>query len=171
MEGAGNAIRYGLAGIAVGTTTGFVTDKVYHMLLAPNLQVSGNISRAALTAVAAGSLASLMIFGGAQALEMIVDVGSDPLFMTTYYQSAFFSQSTARIAISSLQQVLASAIPQSAPKQQQGPPPPAPAHAKPYEGLGPAQIPHQASSPAVNFTPHPAVPSCGQGTVCGAIVL
>jgi len=192
MEGAGNAIRYGLAGIAVGTATGFVTDKVYQMLLAPNLQVSGNVSRAALTAVAAGSLASLMMFAGAQALEMVVDVGNDPLFMSTYYQSAFFSQSTARISISSLQQVMSSLMPQSAPKP---PPsggstqPPAgapthaapytglgpahmPAHAAPYTGLGPARMPTQQHSPAVDFTPqHSAMPSCGKGTVCGAIVL
>lgn len=172
MEGAGNAIRYGLAGIAVGTLTGFVTDKVYQMALAPQLQVSGNISRAALTAVVAGSLASVMLWGGAQVLETVVDVGNDPLFMTTYYQSAFFSQSTARIAISSLQQVVASGMPQSAPKQQQGSAPPPPAQAKAYEGLGPAHMPQSpAHSPAMNYTQMSAVPSCGQGTVCGAIVL
>jgi hypothetical protein len=166
MEGAGASVKFGLAGLAAGASTAWVTDRAWNFV-SPYVNMGGRgaVTQSALTAVAAGALASVMIFAGDRALESIVDMGNDPLFRTTYYQAAFLGSSTARSAVSNVQVVLNSVVAPSTlgilPPPSQGPVKYTPPPPKGYGGgVGP-----------VMQAPRRAVPSCQSGMSCGAIKL
>lgn len=106
-EGAGNAVKYGLAGIAVGTATGVVTDMVFRQI-GNMVQWSGegNTSKLAVHAILAGTVSSVMLYGGSMVLENMMDVSKDPLYLIIYYNTAVMSQNTIRQAISGVRQFL-----------------------------------------------------------------
>lgn len=178
MEGAGASVKFGLAGLAAGATTAWVTDRAWNYV-SPYVNFGGRgaVTQSALTAVAAGALASVMIFAGDRALESVVDMGNDPLFRTTYYQAAFLGSSTARAAVSNVQVVLGSVItppassgapltPAQGPVKYTPPPP------KGYGGgVGPV-MQQPENPPAMSIPPmNRAVPKCQSGMSCGAIML
>lgn len=172
MEGAGASIKFGLAGIAIGSATAFVTDKVYGMIAPKLTGTSGAVGQGLLTAVVGGALASVMIFAGDRVLESLMDMGGDPLFRTTYYQAAFLGSGTARMAVSNFQGVLNSVMPKAAPV------------------VSPMASDKQASSKEIPYTPMPVnmgigpqmqlpqtsgksrkTPGCAAGMNCGSIML
>lgn len=178
MEGAGASVKFGLAGLAAGATTAWVTDRAWNFV-SPYVNMGGRgaVTQSALTAVAAGALASVMIFAGDRALESVVDMGNDPLFRTTYYQAAFLGSSTARAAVSNVQVVLGTIItppsssgvpmtPAQGPVKYTPPPP------KGYGGgVGPV-MQQPENPPAMSIPPMSrAVPKCQSGMSCGAIML
>lgn len=176
MEGAGASVKFGLAGLAAGATTAWVTDRAWNFV-SPYVNMGGRgaVTQSALTAVAAGALASVMIFAGDRALESVVDMGNDPLFRTTYYQAAFLGSSTARSAVSNVQVVLGSLVTPSSPSgapPTQGPMKYTPPPPKGYGGgVGPVmQAPDISPAPPAPQQRR-AVPSCQSGMSCGAIML
>ena len=172
MEGAGASIKFGLAGIAIGSATAFVTDKVYGMIAPKLMGTSGAVGQGLLTAVVGGALASVMIFAGDRVLESMMDMGGDPLFRTTYYQAAFLGSGTARMAVSNFQGVLNSVMPKAAPavspKPDQQPSRELPYTPMPVNmGIGPQMgLPPSSASGKARKTP-----GCAAGMNCGSIML
>lgn len=171
MEGAGGSIKFGLAGIAVGSATAFVTDKVYGMIAPSLMGKSGAVGQGLLTAVVGGALASVMIFAGDRVLESMMDMGGDPLFRTTYYQAAFLGSGTARMAVANFQGVLSSLMPKNTPvaaptpdkqSSREMPYTPMPVNV----GLGP-----QMGMPPATPSGKTRTPGCAAGMNCGSIML
>lgn len=165
-------MKFGLAGLAAGASTAWVTDRVWNYL-GPMIPTAGHgvVTHAALVAVAAGSLTSLMIFAGDRALETMIDMTNDPLYRTTYYQAVFLGSSTARSALSNVQVVLGTLLtpPSSGiPAGSGGPAKYTPPPKGGYGGVGPVMQQPQATPVA---TMQKAVPSCQSGMSCGAIML
>lgn len=172
MEGAGASVKFGLAGLVAGATTAWATDRAW-VYLSPYLAPGGHapVTHSALVAVTSGAVVSLMIYAGDVGLESVIDMGSDPLFRTTYYQAAFIGSSTARTAISSVHHVLGSLLSAkaAAPPSTPGGSKPAPTPKGPLgwgEGPGPVIPPPPHMSRKMR-----AVPSCQSGMNCGAIML
>lgn len=163
-------MKFGLAGFVAGSSTGWVTDKVYGVI-APHLTGSSprsTLTQSALTAVVGGALASVMIYAGDRVLESVMDMSGDPLFRTTFYQSAFLGSSTARMTISNVQAVF-NAL--TAMKSSGGPAPyaPMPVGKNPMQEPGPVmQPPQKVYEPPMQRR---ATPSCQAGTSCGSIML
>lgn len=168
MEGAGASLRYGLAGFVAGSSTGWATDKVFG-LIAPHLTMGtqrSTVTQAALSAVVGGAIASVMIYAGDRVLESVVDMDADPLFRTTFYQSAFLGSSTARMVVSNVQSVWSSLM-----LAHKGGPmaynPMPVAKNNPVQEPGPVMQPNVMPPP----TQRRATPSCQSGTSCGSIML
>jgi hypothetical protein len=173
MEGAGGSIKFGLAGLVAGASTAWVTDRAWNYL-SPYISSGsrGAVTQSALSAVAAGALASVMIYGGDKALEMVMDMGPDPLFRQTYYQAAFLGSSTARSAVSSVQIVLGTLItPPAAPVATRVQTAAAPYTAPPKAGYGEGVGPVMQPPPMAMATQRRAVPNCSAGQNCGSIML
>lgn len=168
MEGAGASLRYGLAGLIAGSSTGWVTDKVYGYI-SPHLTLTRgtNLTSSALSAVVGGALVSVMIYAGDRVLESVVDMDADPLFRSTFYQSAFLGSSTARMAVSNVQAVWSSMMPtpQKGGPMQYNP--------MPVAKNNPVQEPGPVMQPGLSQPPvqRRATPSCQSGTSCGSIML
>jgi hypothetical protein len=110
-EGVGNAVKYGLAGLVVGTATGSVTDMIYSKIggyIAWSGE--GNVSKSAVSVIVAGSVAAAFMFGGDMLLESAFDVAQDPLFRVMFYQSAFISQSTVKVAITGVRSLIGGVV-------------------------------------------------------------
>lgn len=168
MEGAGASLRYGLAGLIAGSSTGWVTDKVYGYI-SPHLTLTRgtNLTSSALSAVVGGALVSVMIYAGDRVLESVVDMDADPLFRSTFYQSAFLGSSTARMAVSNVQAVWSSLMPAT---QKGGP---MQYNPMPVAKNNPVQEPGPVMQPGLSQAPvqRRATPSCQSGTSCGSIML
>lgn len=109
-EGLINAAKFALAGIAVGVGTAFVTDKVADLVLAPLLQPGPGMSSAGVTGRLAFQIVgcSVLVGVGLYCGDMVMDAlgDGDPLFRVCFYQTAFASMSTARIAASGMSGLL-----------------------------------------------------------------
>lgn len=163
-------MRYGLTGFVAGSSTAWATDKVYGYV-APHLIRTGSpsITQSALTAVVGGAFVSVMIFAGDRFLESVVDMDADPLFRTTFYQSAFLGSSTARRVVADVQDIWNRVL--LIGKTTNGPAPYAPMPV----GKNPAQEPGPVMQPPPKIYDQPmqrrATPSCQSGTSCGSIML
>lgn len=168
MEGAGASLRYGLAGLIAGSSTGWMTDKVY-AYISPHLTApkGTTLTLSALNAVVGGALVSVMIFAGDRVLESVVDMDADPLFRTTFYQSAFLGSSTARMAVANVQAVWSSLMPAG---KAGGP---MAYNPMPVAKNNPVQEPGPVMQPPLREPPmqRRATPSCQSGTSCGSIML
>ena len=175
MEGAGASLRYGVAGLLAGSSTAWVTDKVYGYV-APQLIRTGSpsLTQSALTAVVGGAFVSVMIYAGDRVLESVVDMDADPLFRSTFYQSAFLGSSTARMAVANVQDIWTRALGMARSAEGQKPFMPV-AKNNPVQGPGPAlppETPYLAPHGQVHQPPQRrATPSCQSGTSCGSIML
>ena len=163
-------MKFGLAGFVVGSSTGWVTDKVYG-LVSPHLMSAtprSNVMQSALNAVVGGALVSVMVFAGDRVLESVMDMGNDPLFRTTYYQSAILSSSTARMVMGNIQATLNGIIPTVSGKSGQMPYAPMPVSKKnPDQEPGPVMQGPPSTGPMMKR----AIPSCAAGSTCGSIML
>ena len=172
-EGVGNAVKYGLAGIVVGTTTGFLTDTVYSKVAGyTSWGNEGNVSKSAVSLIVAGTLSAGFMFGGDMVLESAMDVGKDPLFRIMFYQSCFLSQNTVKVAIGGVRSLLGGIGLPSMGGGGGGAP------GKPnYPVMGPAQmpVPRVSSPPQVSpvvtppvYAEHPMIQQYGGPSNCGA---
>lgn len=170
-EGVGNAIKYGLAGIVVGTATGAATDLVYSKIAGyASWSGEGNVSKSAVSVIVAGSIAAGFMFGGDRVLEATFDVANDPLFRILFYQSAFLSQNTVKVAIGGVR-TLISGVAANIPGSKGGSSP-----APQIPVLGPAQMPPPKVSapPASNvisapqYEEHPMLAQYGGPSNCSS---
>lgn len=171
-EGVGNAIKYGLAGIVVGTATGAATDLVYSKIAGyASWSGEGNVSKSAVNVIVAGSIAAGFMFGGDMFLEASFDIGKDPLFRILFYQSAFLSQNTVKVAVGGVR-TLMNGVAASIPGSKGGYSPPSQ-----IPVLGPAQMPAPRSAappPATNvvsapqFDEHPMLSQYGGPSNCSS---
>lgn len=164
-------MRYGLSGFVAGSSTAWVTDKVYSYV-APQLIRTGSpsITQSTLTAVVGGAFVSVMIFAGDRLLESVVDMNADPLFRMTFYQSAFLGSSTARMAVANVQDIWNRVL-VIGKTGSGGPAPyaPMPVGKNPMQEPGPVmQPPPKVYEPPMQKR---ATPSCQAGTSCGSIML
>jgi hypothetical protein len=148
-EAAFRAVKYGLAGLVIGTTTSALGDMIYQKLVAQTMQKAmaasntnlGGIAGVALNAVLAGAFGSLVIYAGDQVFESVV--GDDFLGHLIFYQSAFLTSGSLRAATGSIQMAVNQLValdasivrnhtsPQSGTPIQTGTPPGAPTKPKP----------------------------------------
>jgi len=98
-EGAWQAVKSAVAGIAIGTTTGVVGDAVFQKLVMPILKPpvtpnsgGGALAQMALSAMVTGATGGLIVYGGNQVFEMVA--GNDFFGHLVFYQSCFFTSAT-----------------------------------------------------------------------------
>ncbi len=146
-EGAANAIKYGLAGVAVGTATGVATDFFFRQIgNVVQWSGEGNTAKMVVHSILAGTVSSVMLYGGSMLLETVADVSNDPLYLIVYYNTALMSQNTIRQAVSGMRHLLPNPISLGPPQSSQHAPPvlgPEKPHAGPVMGPQKPHLPPQ----------------------------
>ena len=105
------AMKYAIAGTAVGVGVAMATDFIDGQIIAL-LPMTGSatygsvMGRQAFRFVFDVSLAAGMIYGGDQIMNMVGPDGADPLFRLFYYQFAFHTMHTTYAGASSLSSIV-----------------------------------------------------------------